>query len=99
MAYMSKIPNIYYILALIPSFMGSVSYVLSKYVINDISPITLLFYRWFVAFIVLTPFAIRAFINEFTIIRANLGILTVISIFGVTLFNLFCKSSNTYETF
>ena len=78
----------YYVIALIPSFMGAASYVLSKYIIDDISPISLLFYRWAVALLVLTPFALRSFCAEFAKILANLRILSIIAISGVTLFNL-----------
>lgn len=88
----------HYIIALIPPFMGAVSYVLSKYVINDISPISLLFYRWLVALIVLSPFAIKPFLSEIINVRANLRILSIIAISGVTLFNLFVYYALQYTT-
>lgn len=88
----------HYIIALIPPFMGAVSYVLSKYVINDISPIALLFYRWLAALIILTPFAIKSFVTEIVHIRANFPILFTIAISGVTLFNLFVYYALQYTT-
>ncbi len=88
----------YYGLALIPPFMGAVSYVLSKYVITEISPISLLFYRWLVALVILTPFSIKPFLAEMTNIRANLRILFIIAISGVTLFNFFVYYALQYTT-
>lgn len=88
----------YYLIALIPPFMGAVSYVLSKYVINDISPISLLFYRWLVALIIITPLGIKPFLTEIINIRANLRILFIIAISGVTLFNLFVYYALQYTT-
>ncbi|XVN42965.1 MAG: DMT family transporter [Candidatus Rickettsia vulgarisii] len=57
--------------------------------LNDISPISLLFYRWLVALIFLTPFSIRSFIFEINIIRSKIHILFVMAISGATLFNFF----------
>ncbi len=88
----------HYLIALIPPFMGAVSYVLSKYVINDISPISLLFYRWLVALIILTPFAIKPFLAEIINVRTNLRIISIIAISGVTLFNLFVYYALQYTT-
>lgn len=88
----------YYCLALIPPFMGAVSYVLSKYVITEISPISLLFYRWLAALAILTPFAIKPFLAEIINIRANIRILFIIAISGVTLFNLFVYYALQYTT-
>lgn len=88
----------YYMVALVPPFMGAVSYVMSKYVINDISPISLLFYRWLVAVVILTPFSIKPFLAEISNIRANIGILSIIAISGVTLFNLFVYYALQYTT-
>ena len=88
----------YYCLALIPPFMGAVSYVLSKYIITDISPISLLFYRWLVALVILTPFAIKPFLDEIINIRANIRILFIIAISGVTLFNFFVYYALQYTT-
>jgi len=78
--------------------MGALSYVLSKYVIEDIAPISLLFYRWLVALIILTPFALKVFISEFAHVRANLGILCIIAISGVALFNLFAYYAILYTS-
>ena len=88
----------YYGLALIPPFMGAVSYVLSKYIITDISPISLLFYRWLVALAILTPFAIKPFLAEIVNVLANFRILFIIALSGVTLFNFFVYYALQYTT-
>lgn len=88
----------YYLIALIPPFMGAASYVMSKYVIGEVSPIALLFLRWLVAVAILTPFSIRSLIAEISTVRENLRILTIIAVSGVTLFNLFSYHALQYTT-
>lgn len=88
----------YYGVALIPPFMGAMSYVLSKYIITDISPISLLFYRWIVALTILTPFAIKPFLAEIVNVRAHFRILFIIATSGVTLFNFFVYYALQYTT-
>ena len=95
---MPKTPYWYYILALVPPLMAACSYTASKYVIDDISPIALLFYRWFSALVMLTPFALGGFISELKAIRENVGIVTIISASGVTFFNFFIYYSLQYTT-
>ena len=88
----------YYGVALIPPFMGAMSYVLSKYIITDISPISLLFYRWIVALAILTPFALKPFLSEIVNVRAHFRILFIIATSGVTFFNLFVYYALQYTT-
>ena len=94
----NKVPYWYYIVALYLPLTGAVGFVLSKYIIDDISPIQFLFYRWVIAFIVFTPFAIRSFIKELQIIKANWKILSIISLSGVTLFHIFAYYSVKHTT-
>lgn len=86
----------YYIIALIPPFMSSISYVSSKYVIEDISPITLSFYRWLTALLILTPFSIRSFISEINNICSGILVIFIMAISGVTLFTFFVYTSLQY---
>ncbi len=95
---MHKTPYYYYLLALIPPLMGAGSYIVSKYVIHDISPIALLFYRWLSGLLILTPFVLKGFISELKAVRQHIKILTIISASGVTLFNLFVYYSLKYTT-
>ncbi|MCF8495023.1 MAG: DMT family transporter [Rickettsiaceae bacterium] len=88
----------YYGVALIPPFMGAMSYVLSKYIITDISPISLLFYRWIVALAILTPFALKPFLAEIVNVRAHFRILFIIATSGVTFFNFFVYYALQYTT-
>ncbi len=88
----------FYIIALLPPLMGAMSFIVSKYGINEISPISLLFYRWVVAILVLTPFVFNSFIAEYKNIRFNIRILSLIAVSGVTLFNFFLYYSLRYTT-
>ena len=93
----NKTPYWYYILALVPPLMGALNYVASKYVISDISPTSLLFYRWFSALIILTPFVLKGFISEFKAIKRNMGILTIVAVSSVGA-AFFCNYSLKYTT-
>lgn len=88
----------YYIIALVSPFTNAANYVLSKYVIDEVSPITLLFFRWLCALLILTPFAIKLFIREFNNIRANWRILFIMAISGIVLFNFFTYLALRYTT-
>jgi drug/metabolite transporter (DMT)-like permease len=54
---------------------------------DSIPPFTLSFLRWFVAFIVIAPFAVKYFIKDFHVIKSNYKYIFVTSITGITLFN------------
>jgi drug/metabolite transporter (DMT)-like permease len=88
----------YYILAVIPPFMGAVSNVLSKYSINDISPVAMLFWRWVIAVLLMTPFVMRGFIAEFHNIKAAWRVISIAAFFGIALFNLFVYCGVQYTT-
>ena len=55
--------------------------------INEIPPISLNFYRWFVAWLILLPFTFRELIKKKDYILNNIGLFIVLGITAVTIFN------------
>lgn len=97
-SYKKNIKLILYIIALISPLMGALSIVVSKYVINNISPISLLFYRWLIAVLVMTPFMFKSFIKEREVILKNMLNINIVALSGVALFNLFLYYSLRYTS-
>ena len=55
--------------------------------INEIPPISLNFYRWFVAWLILLPFTFRELIKKKDYILNNIGLFIALGITAVTIFN------------
>ena len=55
--------------------------------INEIPPISLNFYRWFIAWLILLPFTFRELIKKKNYILNNIGFFIVLGITAVTIFN------------
>ena len=54
---------------------------------NIVSPLSLAFYRWVLAFLILTPFCIQKAIKELPLLKKQPGIIFLIILTGPTLFN------------
>jgi len=55
--------------------------------INEIPPISLNFYRWFLAWLILLPFTFKELIKKKDYILNNIGIFIILGITAVTVFN------------
>ena len=56
---------------------------------DTLDPISLNFWRWFVAVAVLTPFGVRAVLGKGEVIRRNAGLLALLALLSVPLFQSF----------
>ena len=74
------------LLPLIAVFIWSLNVAVTRYVADYISPVSISFYRWFVAFLILTPFMLMKVIKEWEVIRPYLAKLAVLSAFGMVLY-------------
>jgi drug/metabolite transporter (DMT)-like permease len=63
--------------------------VLGRALRDTIDPISLNFWRWLIALIVLTPFGLRAVAGKGEVLRANAGILFLLALLSVPLFQTF----------
>lgn len=64
----------------------SMNIAVTRYVVDYISPMSISFYRWLVAFIVLTPFMLIKVWQQRTVVRQNIVQLAVLSAFGMVLY-------------
>ena len=85
-------------LAVLATIIWSGNFIISRQVNNSIPPITLNFYRWLTATIILIPFAWKKFIAELPIVKKNIGYFLLTSIMGVSLFNTFVYVAGHYST-
>lgn len=78
-----------FLLAIIATLLWSGNFIIARKVSHTISPISLAFYRWACASLVLFPFAYKKVITELPHIKANWKILSLIAFTGIALFNTF----------
>ncbi|MEQ1678105.1 MAG: DMT family transporter [Chitinophagaceae bacterium] len=76
-------------LAVLATFIWSGNFIVAKAVNKDIPPITLNFYRWLTASVIIFPFAYKKFKAEWKIVRQSWHYLFWISLTGIALFNTF----------
>ncbi|MCK4707538.1 MAG: DMT family transporter [Gammaproteobacteria bacterium] len=65
------------------------NFVIGRAFAADIQPITISYFRWFTALLVILPFTIKSLISQWSIIRANLLRLMFMGALGVAGFNTF----------
>lgn len=78
-----------FLLAIIATLLWSGNFIIARKVSHTISPISLAFYRWACASLVLLPFAYKKVISELPHFKANWKILSLIAFTGIALFNTF----------
>ena len=76
-----------YLCAVAATLFWSGNFTVARGVTENIPPVTLAFWRWTTAALILSPFALKAFIRDWEIIKSNIFYLIAISILGVSLFN------------
>jgi drug/metabolite transporter (DMT)-like permease len=74
-------------LAVLATLIWSGNFIIARGVIKDIPPVSLAFYRWLLATVIILPFAWKYFIPELKIIKSNIGFLLLAAVTGVSLFN------------
>ena len=77
-----------YILAILAVIIWSGNFVAARF-LTHLTPIEISFYRWFVTFLVLTPFCIKSLIKNIKYIKGIWIKVIIISILGITIFNTF----------
>ncbi len=76
-----------YIFAIFATIIWSGNFIIARNLNESVPPISLAFWRWMVAVIVFLPFALKALISQWNIIKKHLLYLSITSILGVTIFN------------
>ena len=94
-----KSPNfIVYLLPLAAVFIWSINIVLSRYAVDFISPISISFYRWLIAWLLLTPFLIVPIIKNRMIILPHIKQLAVLGLFGMVCYQGIAYTAAQYTS-
>lgn len=76
-----------YLCAIAATLFWSGNFTVARGLTESIPPVSLAFWRWTTAVIILTPLALKYLIKDWGIIKNHLPYLTITSILGVSLFN------------
>lgn len=73
--------------AILATVIWSWNFIIARGLHDAIPPVSLAFYRWLVAAIVLAPIALKKSIREYDIIKKNFRYIIITAFLGVTVFN------------
>lgn len=76
-----------YLFALLSTAIWSGNFVVARGLSESIPPVTIAFWRWVVAFLISSPFALKYLIKDWKVLKKHFLYLLLTSIFGVTIFN------------
>jgi len=65
----------------------SANFVIGRFIIDDMTPLELAFFRWFFVFLMIAPILIIRHKNILHSLKENFKILTILAILGITAFN------------
>jgi drug/metabolite transporter (DMT)-like permease len=85
-------------LATLAAFIWSGNFIVARGVYKQIGPVSLAFYRWFIATVIILPFALKKFMAEWSSIRRSCHYLFWVSLTGISLFNTFVYIAGHYTT-
>jgi drug/metabolite transporter (DMT)-like permease len=85
-------------LAVLAAFIWSGNFIVAKAVNKEISPISLNFYRWLIASVIILPFAIKKFKAEWKTVKQSWHYLFWVSLTGIALFNTFVYTGAHYTS-
>jgi drug/metabolite transporter (DMT)-like permease len=87
-----------YLLLSLTSLFWAGNTILGRFIAGHVPPITLAFIRWFGAFLLLLPFAVRHLARDWPMIRKHAGIMTVLALTGFSAFNTMAYYGLQYTT-
>jgi drug/metabolite transporter (DMT)-like permease len=85
-------------LAVLATLIWSGNFIIARGVIKTIQPVTLAFYRWLTATIIIAPFAWKYFFAEIKIIKKRFLFFLLTAITGVSMFNTFVYVAGHHST-
>lgn len=85
-------------LPLLAVLIWSMNVAVTRYVVDYISPVSISFYRWFVAFLILTPFMLGKVWRERQLVSQHWKQLAVLGAFGMVLYQGLGYSAAHYTT-
>ena len=85
-------------LATLATLIWSGNFIIARGVYREIPPVSLNFYRWLAASVIIFPFGIKKFIAEWVVVKNHTLYLFFASLMGVSLFNTFVYVAGHYTT-
>jgi drug/metabolite transporter (DMT)-like permease len=85
-------------LAVLATLIWSGNFIVARGVIKTIQPVTLAFYRWLCASIIILPFAWKYFTAEVKIIKERFWFFFLAAVTGVSMFNTFVYVAGHYSS-
>lgn len=85
-------------LAVLATLIWSGNFVIARGVIKTIPPVTLAFYRWLLATIIILPFAWKYFTNELKIVKQHFFFFVFAAATGISMFNTFVYIAGHYSS-
>ena len=82
-----RVPLWVYMFLILPPLFWAGNSVLARGVAQLIPPVTMSFWRWFLALMILLPFTWRQTLRDWPLIRRHWVIITLLGIFGIASFN------------
>lgn len=86
------------LLPVIAVLIWSLNIAVTRYVAEYISPVSISFYRWLIAFLILTPWILPKVWQQRSLIRPHLKQLAVLSAFGLVLYQGLSYTAANYTT-
>ncbi len=84
--------------ALLATFIWSWNFVVARGIYKQVPPVTLAFFRWLTATLVILPFAISSFKKEWPVVRKSLPFFVLAAATGISIFNTFIYIGAQYTT-
>jgi len=84
--------------AVLATLIWSGNFIIARGVIKDIPPVTLGFYRWLSATIIIAPFAWKYFFAEIRVIKQRFLFFVLAAVTGVSMFNTFVYIAGHHST-
>src|SRR6186713_3616264 len=84
--------------AVLATLIWSGNFIIARGVIKTIQPVTLAFYRWLTATIIIAPFAWKYFNAEIKVIRRRFLFFLLAAVTGVSMFNTFVYVAGHYSS-
>jgi drug/metabolite transporter (DMT)-like permease len=85
-------------LAVLATLIWSGNFIIARGVIKTIPPVTLAFYRWLTATIIIAPFAWKYFTTEIMIVKQHILFFLLVAVTGVSMFNTFVYVAGHYSS-
>jgi drug/metabolite transporter (DMT)-like permease len=85
-------------LAVLATLIWSGNFIIARGVIKSIPPVTLAFYRWLSATVIILPFAWKYFTAELKLVKQGFWFLFLAAVTGVSMFNTFVYIAGHYST-